>query len=406
MIQGLRRRFIGVTMLAFAAVLTLVLTAVNLVYRHNAYAAADQRLDYLAESAIGPPAGMMAITPPEMRLWIEQNAEGIMDEQSYFIVSGYMQADVRRLTFMSLSQAMGVDAERLAADILAGGRSRGNVGAYRYYAAERGPGYKLVFLNCEKERASMRSLLNTSVAVGLVSLGLGLCFAALLSGRLVKPFAENAENQKRFISNASHELKTPLGVIMSDIDMQIMEGGETEWLQNAMVQADHLAMLIERLTDYALIDERRQRGDEGPVDISGAAEALAEAYRPLALTRGQELAADIEPGVLVRGDCEAFRTVLSILLDNAVKYAPEGGRIWLSVRRERRAAVEVVNTCEADGADMSRVFERFYRAPGRQGDQRGHGLGLSIAREIVEMYGGTIRAEARPDGTAAFTVEF
>ena len=405
MIKKLRIRFVVLVMESFLAVLVLILLGVNLINTHNVYAGIDRRLDYLAESEMGPPVGMIWSTPPVVRGWVDQNQTGMMNESSYFIFTGFTTGSILEHQLEVLTEATGKDGAALIESILASSKERGDVGDYRYFVADRGTPYRLVLLRCESEFASIRSLWNTSLLVGLISLVLVLLLAALLSGTATRPFADNIERQRRFISNASHELKTPLGVIMSDLDMQILEGGETEWLQNAQLQADHLAILIEQLTAYSLLGESKQHVAAIPVDISALGEDILEAFRPLALSKGQTVSSDIEPGVSVTGNDDALRTLLSVLMDNAVKYAPEGGSIFLSVRQEKKAVIELTNTCaDVSDIDLDHLFERFYRAPGQRAAQDGHGLGLSIAQEIVSLYGGTIRARCGDD-SITFTVE-
>lgn len=406
MIGKLRARFIRIVMEAFLVVLVLILVGVNLVNRQRVYESIDNRLTYLAESQMGPPVGMVASTPQIVRGWIDLNSAGIMNETSYFIFTEYTVGSIRDHQLAMLSLMTGENAEQFIEQLLAGAEVRGNLAQYRYFVATRETPYKIVFLNCENEFSSLRSLWRTSFLVGFVSFGLGLLLVALLSGKAIRPFAENIETQKRFISNASHELKTPLGVIMSDLDIQMLESGETEWLRNAQVQADHLALLIEQLTTYSMLSEKKRELPDVPVDMSALCEALISDFHPLARSRNQTITASIAPDVLVRGNEDALRTMLSVLLDNAVKYAPEGSEIACSVRREKKAVLRVENPCDnLDTTLLPQLFERFYRAPEHRSSQEGYGLGLSIAHDIAVMYGGSIRAES-PDGRSViFTIE-
>lgn len=406
MIRSLRKRIVRIVMCSFLAVLLLLLIGLNIVTRHHVYAEIDTRLEYLAQSMLGPPQGMIDLTPEHMRQWIELNDAGIMNETSYFIFDAYMTVDVRQQQIGLLSLALGQDANAVMRSILGGTKDFGNIGQYRYYAAERTNPYKLVFLRCDNEFSSLRSLLNTSILLGAGVFFLVWLLVIFLSRRAMRPFAKIIDNQKRFISNASHELKTPLGVIVSDLDMQVLESGTSEWLENAQLQADHLALLIEQLTAYALLDEKRQRSADMPVSLSALAETLLAEFRPLAVTNEQRLTAEIAPGVTVSGNEEAFRTLLSVLMENAVKYTPVGGTIQLRVRRGKKAALEVENTCSSiDEATLEHLFERFYRAPDHRSEHGGSGLGLSIAHEITELYGGSIRAKRGAEGTIIFTVE-
>lgn len=406
MIGTIRKRFILTAMAAFLAVLVPLLIILNVVNRSIVYADIDRRLTYLADSTIGPPQGMIDFAPEQMREWIDLNDAGIMSETSYFIFSGYMTLDVRQYSTALLSYALGQDANDVMRGILGGPKDFGNVGAYRYYCAERADPYKLVFLRCETEFRSLRTFRNSSLLVGAGFFLVVLLLVALVSRPVMKPFEENVGNQKRFISNASHELKTPLGVIVSDLDMQVIESGPSEWLENAQVQADHLSLLIDQLTTYATLDEKRQYAASVPVDLSTMGEALVSDFAPLARSHGQTLTAEIAPGVSSRGNEDAFRTLFSVLMENAVKYTPDGGMIALRIRKGRNAVIEVENTCgELDVETLDRLFERFYRAPAHRADKPGSGLGLSIAQEIARLYGGSLRASRADGGAIVFTAE-
>lgn len=406
MIKSLRSRFILIVMESFLVVLVLILLGTNLMNRRNVYNGIDARLTYLAESDMGPPMGMVMSTPQIVRGWVDLNSAGIMNETSYFIFTEYTTGPILRHQLEMLSLMTGADASQLIPELLAGTHTHGNIGSYRYFVAARETPYKIVFMNCESEFSSIRSLWRTSLLVGFASFALVLLLVALLSRRAIRPFEQNIENQKRFISNASHELKTPLGIIMSDIDMQVLESGESEWLQNAQLQADHLALLIEQLTTYSLLSEKSRQNADLPVDLSALTEMIAEEIRPLSLAGGQSFTTEIAADIPVYGNEDALRTMLSVLLDNAVKYTPAGGEISLTLSRDKKTVVRIKNSCaHVDRAELPHLFERFYRGAEHRADQDGHGLGLSIASEIAALYGGAIRAEAPDEHHILFTVE-
>lgn len=405
MIKTLKRRFIAIAMLAFTAVLLVTLVAVNCVNRYNVYNSIDEQLVYLAGSNFGPPRGMLAAMPETIQEWVDMEAGDITSEDSYFIFSGGMMESMLDNELNTLSQATGMDGEAKLEELLAGGKDYGNFGGYRYYVAQREAPYKVVFLRCTQEFDAMRSLLQTTVIVGLVCALAVFLLVTLLSGMVVRPFAENVERQKRFISDASHELKTPLGVIMADLDMQVMDHGQTEWIENAQTQTDHLVRLIDRLVTLSLLDETLHRAEAVLISFSLlTGDTLAE-FESAAKTRGLSFRADIAPGVEVYGNEDSLRELLHILLDNAVKYTPEGGGIHLRLTGGRKTVLEVSNTCPPmDTEELERLFDRFYRDDYTRGERNGHGLGLSIARDIIAQAGGTIRAHSE-GGNIVFTVE-
>ena len=405
MIQKLKRRFITIAMLAFLAVLLVTLVGVNCVNRYNVYHSIDEQLVYLAASDFGPPQGMLAAMPETIQEWVDMEAGDITSEDSYFIFSGGMMGNVLDNELSTLSQATGMDAAAKLQELLGEGKDYGNFGNYRYYVAQRETPYKVVFLRCSQEFDSIRSLLKTTVVVGLGCAMAVLGLVTLLSGLVVRPFAANMERQKRFISDVSHELKTPLGVIMADLDMQVMDHGQTEWLENAQTQTDHMARLMDRLVTLSLLDENMLRAEAVLFNLSLLSADKVEEFRPLAMTRGITMETEIVSGVEFLGNESSLRELLSILLDNAVKYTPEGGRIRLSLAKGRKTVLTVVNTCAGMNAqELERLFDRFYRGSSARASQAGHGLGLSIARDIVTQAGGTIRAHTE-SGNIVFTVE-
>ena len=405
MIKNLRKRFVAIAMLAFLAVLMVTLVGVNCVNRYNVYRSIDEQLAYLAASNFGPPRGMLAAMPETIQEWVDMEAGDITSEDSFFIFSGGMTESIYDNELHTLSNATGMDAEAKLQELLDGGKDYGTFGNYRYYVAQREAPYRVVFLRCSQEFEAIHSLLKTSILVGLICALAVFGLVTLLSGLVVRPFAENVARQKRFISDVSHELKTPLGVIMADLDMQAMDHGKTEWLENAQTQTDHMASLIDRLVTTSLLDENMQRAEAVLISLSLLSADMAEEFAPLARAKGLTLETAIASGVEYRGNEAAIRELLSILLDNAVKYTPEGGFIRMSLSKGRKAVLTVANTCSGlEGEDLERVFDRFYRGSSARAAQAGHGLGLSIARDIVTRAGGSIRAQSE-DGNIVFTVE-
>lgn len=405
MIKTLKRRFIALAMLAFTAVLLVTLVGVNWVNRCNVYDGIDEQLVYLADSNFGPPRGMLAAMPENIQEWVDMEAGDITSEDSYFIFSGGMVESMRDNELNTLSFATGMDAAVKLQELLAGGKDYGTFGNYRYYVAQREAPYKVVFLRCSQEFDAMRSLLRTTVMVGAACVLAVFGLVTLLSGMVARPFAENMERQKRFISDVTHELKTPLGVIMADLDMQVMDHGTTEWVENARAQTDHMAGLIDRLVTRSLLDENMYKAEAVQISLSLLAGDMVGEFVPPARNRGLSMEINIAPDVVVSGNESSLREVLSILLDNAVKYTPEGGDIRVCLAGGRRALLEISNTCAPeDSMDPERLFDRFYRSDTARAARAGHGLGLSIARELVNQGGGTLRASME-DGRIAFTME-
>lgn len=261
-----------------------------------------------------------------------------------------------------------------------------------------------IFLDCTRELDSFHSFL--AVSAGVSALGWTLVFLLVVgfSRLAVRPIVEGYEKQKRFITDASHEIKTPLAVIRAANEVIALEHGGDEWTRSIDEQAERLGALTERLVLLALMDEGASALSMGDVSLSGVAEEVVTLYRPVAESRGKAISASIDADLNVQGDKVALAQALELLVDNATRYASSGTVIEVSARRRGRACEVVVkNECDAvPEGDLDRLFERFYRDDvSRSARTGGSGVGLSVVRAIAEAHGGTVRAESTgPRGIA------
>ena len=214
------------------------------------------------------------------------------------------------------------------------------------------------------------------------------------SKRLIKPFVENDEKQKRFITNASHELKTPLAVISANTEMTEVLGGKSKWTESTRRQVSRMQALIEDLVVLTRMDELKDM-ELQDVDLSAVVSEAAGHYRTVAESSGRRFECDISQDVHVKGDRRALAQIATILLDNAAKYCDEGGEIRVTLRPKGRGArLQVANTyAEGAGVDTDRFFERFYRQDeSHHSGKSGFGIGLSMAREIAGRMKGRLKA--------------
>ena len=221
----------------------------------------------------------------------------------------------------------------------------------------------------------------------------------VFSTRAIAPYLRNLEAQKQFITNAGHELKTPLTAILTSADLLAMEHGDDEWVRGIQLQARRLSKLITSLVTLSRLDEENPFPEKAEFSLSDAVWEAAEPFRSLARAAGKSYTQQIEDDLLLTGDRTAVCQTVSILLDNAVKYCDEGGSIRLRLFRSgRRSVLEVANSCaHAQDMDVSRLFDRFYRPDESHARATGGtGIGLSIARATAQAHGGTIDARALP----------
>lgn len=241
---------------------------------------------------------------------------------------------------------------------------------------------------------------------------LGLCavlaLLLILSSRIVRPVAESYEKQRRFITDAGHELKTPMTIISADVDLAEMDCGENQWLIDIRRQTQRLTSLTTDLIYLSRMEEEQPRLSPIELPLSDAVEEIAQSFAALATSQGKAFSIRVQPMLSYLGDEKAIRQLVSILLDNALKYSPEGGQLTLTLEKQGRGTLlTVTNTVDKplERAQLTRLFDRFYRTDQSRNSQTGgYGLGLSIAKRIVLAHKGKIRAEQPDSNTLAIVV--
>lgn len=399
MLKKIRWRLILTAMLAFFAVVALTVALVNLLAGYIVTAQADQTLSYIAHYEEGKPgdpekaanqSGMFAAFP---------DAESYYSTR-FFIVRFDAERNVASSYTEKVETVDEAEAERLARTALARNREKGYVEAYRYALRKVGDGVTVIFVNTASGLLFTRWLRRLSLFVALASLALSFVLVFLFSGKAIRPIARSIEQQKQFITDASHELKTPLTSISASIDVISLEHGDDEWTDNVREQTERMTRLVGELVTLSRLDEELPLPVKETFSVSNAAWELVEVYRPQAKAHQKQFYAEIQEDVTMHGDKDAVQRMLSVLLDNAIRYSDPVGSIRLSVGQKRgKVRIEVFNTCDIEAPpDVSRLFDRFYRPDdSRSKDTGGTGVGLAIARAVAEAHGGTITA-ACPDG--------
>ena len=279
----------------------------------------------------------------------------------------------------------------------------------RYFISEleSGKGNLIVVADISNQLRSELRVLLLSLAAGAAGWFFMLILISFLSGRAVRPIVENMEKQKRFVTDAGHEIKTPLAIIMANTDALELHQGETKWSRNIRGQTERLSGLMQNLLTLSRMDEGTAGTLMSECSLSEMTRDAVAQFREPAENRGISVLCDIAENVTVTGDKVRLLQLLTILLDNAVKYA-EGGtpEIRVSVsRQERTAVLRISNTCFlGQDEDPGKWFERFYRGDSaRTQKSGGYGIGLSAASAIVRLHKGSVKAEYE-DGRVVFTV--
>lgn len=410
--RRLRRKFILVAMGAVTVVLTLIIAGINIVNYSHVCKMADARLDYILAGKDGIDGEDEPKTGPGQDAVVGKVAtgnraavrdghfEGMTAESPfdtrYFTVSiaGGQVTDVNTARIAAVGAKR---AARIAAGLYSKGWTSGFSGNYRYTVTVQDDETTYVFVDCSRELASFHSFLSASVAISCIGWLAVLAIVAGASGAVIRPMVESYSKQKRFITDASHEIKTPLAVIDAANEVQEIESGESEWTQSIHEQVARLTALTERLVFLARMDEGSAGFTMAAIDLSEAVGKAAAPFESVAVSHGKRLSTSIASGVRARADAAAVAQMVELLLDNATRYASEGSVIELILRvvsrGQGKSAAELVVSNAVDElpeGDLDRLFDRFYRADvSRSSKTGGSGVGLSVVRAIAEAHGGS-----------------
>lgn len=269
-----------------------------------------------------------------------------------------------------------------------------------------------VFADMYEEMRALSEQIVHSICIGAAALVLFFLAALWFSRWAVRPVEEAWKREQQFVADASHELKTPLTVILVNTEMVLRDmpksGKNVERMHFIKEEAERMKKLTEALLSLARSDAGTVTLEKTEVSLSELAEFQAASFEPVLFEAGKILQTEIEEDIKVQGDEKKLRQLLEILLDNAGKYSLPGSEIWLSLKRngERAVCLCVENEAENLTEEMCRhLFDRFYRVDASRGTVPGYGLGLSIAQSIVKEHGGTIEAVCR-EGKMEMRVKF
>ena len=296
------------------------------------------------------------------------------------------------------------DTEELAAilrECLAQNRTEGTLDTFRlrYLRQSSGGTVRLAFVDMSMEDAMVRQAMASHVAIAAAALVVLSAVSVVLSGWAIRPVERAWRQQRQFLSDASHELKTPLTVILSNAELleaAPLEERPARWADNIRSEARQMRTLVEEMLMLARADNFVPAVVSAEVSLSHIAEDCALLFEAVAFEAGKPLEYAIAPEVNVTGDGEKLKRLISVLLDNAIKYGAEGGVITLSLEKtDRQARLVAANPgTPIPPEQLPRLFERFYRADPSRGEQSGFGLGLPIAAAIAREHKGTLRAES------------
>ena len=354
----------------------------------------------------------------------------------YFTVTINSKGEVENIDTSKIASVSSENAAEYAKKLWKSGKKGDGKSGFadncKYLTVDEDGSTMYIFLSCQRELSTIKTYILASVGISVFGLLVVFIMIYFFSGRILKPVSESYEKQKRFITDASHEIKTPLTIIDANTEVIEMMEGENEWTSSTRKQVARLTSLTEKLVFLSRMDEEATKLEMLEFSLSDAILDTAEPFKAVAQTKGKKLTIDVTDGILYTGDEKTIRQLVSILLDNAIKYsgcssiscekatqtqnncvtttgdpAPE---IELTMRPSGKNRIITVWNTVDDTANIKKgrqdmLFERFYRTDAsRNSKTGGFGIGLSAAYAIVKAHKGKITAESKDGRSIKFTI--
>lgn len=422
MIKQLRKRFIRIAMLSVTAVMLLLSLIVNIANFISTDSDLTEMLDMLCENHGTIPlhnnffmdnktdTNNTGISPDRKpnKGRIPFNQETPYSTRYFYLRfdgnGNSLQADldhIAAITDNDINEYISVAQKH--------GIGYGYYSNYKYRVVQHGEDkYMAVFLDCYQEIRAVKIVALCSFAAMMICIVLVYIPVVFFSGKAIEPVVRSTQQQKQFITDASHELKTPITVIATSLKVLEMETGKQKWIDKAMSQTERLKDLVNSLVTLSRMDEEESPLKFEQFSISDTISETAGSFVDFALSMGHELNITVAPNISYYGDEYAVRQLVSILLDNAVKYAASGAPIDFSMEKSKKGIlIRTSNECEQiDPEDLDKLFDRFYRADKSRSTQTGgFGIGLSVARSIAEGHSGSIHASCPEPNKIEFEVK-
>lgn len=412
MLKKLQRKFFVIAMFALAAVVLVQSFSVNAIHIYQRDSEVKNILKVIADNNgvlpntyIPPGDNFAGILNPFLEMYT-----GVETPYSTRYFAVHLSGNI--VTNISTEHIAAIDdkaALEYTAQVCSQAPGFGFIDVYRYYYVRQGPKAIIVFMDFQKELMQTFALASISFMVSMGTLVILLVFVYWLSKKAMKPVADSIEKQKQFITDASHELKTPISIISADAEVLEMLEGENEWLTSIKNQTVRMNHLVKNLVDLAKLNEMHDDSSKTFFDLSKAVLETAQSFEGVAQIAGKTYNYSAAAALRYYGNEQEIRQLVTILCDNAIKYTDENGSIKLTVYKSgKNHIIEITNTCEfIDQQTVSRLFDRFYRADTsrvRKEKTGGYGIGLSIAKAITDRHKGKIRVVTNGNKSITFKV--
>lgn len=396
--KKLRRKIVIGVFLSATVVFALTIAFVSLLLVQQVNRRADATTDLLIDShgVLPPKSEYEKMEDQDTRIYNynEESPYRLRYFSVFYDSEGNAVSDVKHIAAVTDDEAT-----MMANAVKMSGEDTGNYDNYRFRVSADGS--MVAFVDFSEEFSSIEWL---TLLLAFISIAFILMITIVfyfLSARIVKPFEENTKMQKQFITDASHELKTPIAIISANAEVLAYKDGENEWLNNITEQVDRISGLVEELLTLNRLEEVDEIDSLEPVDLSALTKSVAGNFEEVFKSKGAQMTYDVQPDITLNGNPAQLERLVSVLVENASKYTSDNGAFRISLTKGvRYTTLSVFNTCEIDkDVNYNHLFDRFYRPDSsRASSTGGHGIGLSIAKRIAVLHGGSIEAVPSDEG--------
>ncbi len=409
MLRQLKIRFIVLAMVSMTMTLIIAFTAVNITLRSRITKKTDEIIEILYENGGSFPIFSFPEIDSENEKKQRFHDETPFQTRYYIAYTNQETSQIFNADYSHIA-IMKIETIKDQIEKIKNGKcDHGYMDNYRFARYPTDDGFMIIGVDCQDDL----STLDTLLAITLVTISSCVVIVLLLlivfSKYVIKPFEENREKQRRFITDAGHELKTPIAIIRSNTEVMEMIDGENKWLKNIKNQTDRMNKLVKGLIELSKMDEQTlSEKEKQKIIFSEIVYNSVESFKVPAEAKGISVSADIAPNISVMGDLEDIVRLVGILLDNAIKYTDDRKKLDIKLSSKSKKAVLVIsNTCKGlDKSSVPKFFDRFYRSDSsRNSESGGYGIGLSMALMIVQNHKGKISVNYSEDERVVFTVE-
>ena len=419
MIKTLRKKFIAIAMISTALVLFAIIGAINIANYINVNASLNAKLELIAYNGGTFPDSPVPPALDSNNDFKDNYSKHGIDKETpfetrYFSVLLYKDGSIATIDTGKIASISTSEASEYATSLYRNNKTSGFINQYKYLCVPASNSNNenmvlYVFINCSKELMSIKTYAFASISISLIGLFIVFILVCIFSKSATKPIVLSYEKQKRFITDASHEIKTPLTIIDANTEILEMMHGETEWTDSIRKQIARLTSLTEKLVFLSRMDEESSKLEMLSFNISDAILDTSIPFKTVADSKGRHLEISVAPDIFYTGNEAAIRQMISLLLDNAIKYSSDNGyiKVLFSVGANgKNKTLSVWNSVdEIEKGKLDYLFERFYRIDSsRNSKTGGFGIGLSVVQAIVEAHHGKISAKSEDGKSIEFTI--